>query len=37
MMTIGDPEGQIFLSHAHTNNGFLLAQYEIPNFIFGKT
>ena len=22
MMTNGDPEGQIFLSHPHTNNGF---------------
>ena len=22
MMTIGDPEGWIFLSHHHTNNGF---------------
>ena len=23
MMTNGDPEGQIFLSYPHTNNGFL--------------
>ena len=23
MMTNGDPEGEIFLSHTHTNNGFL--------------
>ena len=22
MMTNGDPEGRIFLSHPHTNNGF---------------
>ena len=28
MMTNGDPEGQIFLSYPHTNNGFFnLAQY----------
>ena len=24
MMTNGDPEGQIFLSYPHTNNGFFL-------------
>ena len=33
VMGNGDPEGQIFLSHPHTNNGFFLAIHSIPHFI----
>ena len=29
MMTKGDPEGQIFLSYPHTNNGFF---FLLPTF-----
>ena len=39
VMTNGDPEGQIFLSHPHTNNGFLflLTTKLNTSFYIGKT
>ena len=38
MMTNGDPEGQIFLSYTHMNNGFffLLTTVFIYLFILNK-
>ena len=37
VMTNGDREGQIFLSHPHTNNGFLfLAHHSVLRFILDK-
>ena len=38
MMTNGDPEGRIFLSYPHTNNGFffLLTTVSIYVFILNK-
>ena len=36
-MATGDPEGQMFLSHPHTNTGlFFLLTNQIPHFILGK-
>ena len=36
MMTNGDPEGQIFPSYPHTNNGFFLAHHCFYLFILNK-
>ena len=36
VMTIGDPEGQIFLSHSHMNNGFFFLLTN-TSFYIGKT
>ena len=36
VMTIGDREGQIFLSHPHTNNGFFFLPLN-TSFYTGKT
>ena len=37
MMTNGDHEGLIFLSHTHTNNGFFFLPPLNTSFILGKT
>ena len=34
MMTNGDPEGQIFLSYPHTNNGFLFVLNTVFIYLF---
>ena len=36
VMTIGDPEGRIFLSHPHTNYGFFSCSPLNTSFIFEK-
>ena len=36
MMTNGDREGQIFLSHPHVNNSFLVAHHLEPHFRLEK-
>ena len=34
MMTYGDPEGRIFLSYPHTNNGFLFLLTAVFIYLF---
>ena len=37
LMTVGDQEGWIFLSHPHPNNGFFfLLTPKLPHFILEK-
>ena len=37
MMTIGDSEGRIFLSHPQTNNGFFFLRATLYLIYIGKT
>ena len=36
VMTNGDPEGQIFLSYPHTNNGFFFLLTTVIVYLFKK-